>query len=212
MKPCHSPSASKLLILFFALLASCGAAFAEEPGAASAEKSMALVDFATPDAGKQVQGAKGLPAGSSVTVDKTGIVVNFTAFQPGDADHPGVHIFPATDKFWDLSSCGHIEAKIINTGAAGLNIVMHISDEGEGFWTEKKLENLNIKPGETKIIKVIFGYQKGFKPGAPVKTAKITEVFIYLYHSSQPHSFRIEEIKAAGNAGETPAADTAAKP
>jgi hypothetical protein len=183
---------------------------ADEAGGAVASKP--LVDFASPDASKQIQLAKGTPAGSAVTVDKAGIAVNFTPFQKGDADHPGIHVYPAKGKFWDLAAYGHVEATITNTGAAGFNIVMHVSDEGDGYWTEKKLEFLSIKPGETKTLKVIFGYEKGFKPGAPVKTSKIAEIFIYLYHSTQPHSFRIDELKAAGPAGEKPPAAPAKKP
>lgn len=180
---------------------------AEEAAGNPAPK--ALIDWASPDASNQVQAAKGVPAGSTVAVDKTGIAVTFAPFQHGDADHPGFHVFPATGKgtFWDLSAYGHVEARITNTGTAGFNIVMHVSDEGEGYWTEKKLEFVNIKPGETKTLKVIFGYEKGFKAGTPVHTAKVAEVSIYLYHSVQPHAFRIEELRAAGAAGETPVLD-----
>jgi len=177
---------------------------AEEAAIKPAPK--ALIDWASPNTSNQVQAAKGVPAGSTVAVDKTGIAVAFAPFQHGDADHPGFHVYPATGTgtFWDLSAYGHVEARITNTGTAGFSIVMHVSDEGEGYWTEKKLEFVNIKPGETKTLKVIFGYEKGFKTGAPVHTAKVAEIFIYLYHSVQPHAFRIEELMAAGAAGETP--------
>ena len=192
--------------LLFGLASGSGITRAAEGSNAIAPRL--LIDFASPDAGKQVQANKGVPAGSTIAVDKTCVTVNFMPFQTGDADHPGVHVFPGTGKFWDLSAYGHVAAKITNTGTNGFNIVMHISDEGEGYWTEKKLEFVGIKPGETKILKVIFGYEKGFKPGTPLKTAKIAEIFIYLYHSSQPHSFRIEELQAGGVAGEEPVAAT----
>lgn len=205
MKHPTSSCAFFLASLLFVLTFGSGAVWAEEAGGTPAPK--ALIDFASPDAGQQVHAAKGVPAGSVITVDQTGIAVNFTKFQPGDADHPGLHVFPATGRFWDLSPYGHVAAKITNTGTAGFNIVMHLSDEGEGYWTEKKLEFVSIKPGETKILKVIFGYEKGFKPGAALNPSKIAEIFIYLYHSSQPHSFRIADLRAAGVAGEQPVTD-----
>ena len=205
-----------LLIPLFASAFGGNMVRAEETNSSNALKPLNLIDFAAPDAGKYIEAAKGIPAGSSVTLDKTGIVLNFTPFQKGDGFHPGVHVFPAsvpaTGKFWDLSPYGHIEAKIINTGTTSLMAVMHISDEGEGYWTENKVEFVSVKPGETKLLKVIFGYQKGFKPGPPVKTDKIKEVFIFLYDSPLPHSFRIEELKAAGVAGEKPDAEPATKP
>jgi hypothetical protein len=72
------------------------------------------------------------------------------------------------------------------------------------YWAERKFEFVGFKPGETKVLKVIFGYQKGFKPGPPVKTSKITEIYIFLWGKDQARSFRIEELKAAGAAGEQP--------
>ena len=194
------------ILLLFVFSFASGVVWAQN--AATAEKP--LIDFASPDAVKEVQPAKGVPVGSTVTVDKTGIVANFAPRQQGDADHPGFHVFPATGKFWDLSAYGHVEAKITNTGEQGLMAVMHVSDEGDAYWSESKLEFVSIKPGETKTLKVIFGYQKGFQPGVSVKVDKIQEIFFFLYSSPLPHSFRIEELKAAGAAGERPIFDAPA--
>jgi hypothetical protein len=165
-----------------------------------------LIDLNSPTAQSQITLAKGIPAGSTVTVDKAGISVNFTAWQKGDADHPGFYIAPASGKTWDLSAYGHVEATITNTGSAGLNLVLHVVPTGEGPWTERNLEAMQIKPGETKTLKVIFGYAKGFKPVAPpaFTPASVVQIYIYNYHSTQPHSFRIDSIKVAGIAGEKP--------
>jgi hypothetical protein len=54
------------------------------------------------------------------------------------------------------------------------------------------------------VVKVIFGYSHGYQPTRPINSASISEIFIYLYHSIKPHTFRIEELKAAGTAGEKP--------
>ena len=189
----------------FVLASGSSVLWAEESGSGVAEKT--LIDFTSPDASKQVITAKGVPACSVIMVDKTGVAVSFASFQPGDADHPGIHVIPATGNSWDLAAYGHVEAKITNTGDKGIKIVMHVVPTGGGFWTEKNQEALNIQPGETKVLKVVFGHLKGFKPGPAVNTSSIAEIFIFLYHSSMPHSFRIEDLKAAGTAGEKPVVD-----
>ena len=100
-----------------------------------------------------------------------------------------------------------MEAKITNTSDKRFDIIMHVVDEGDDFWTEKKFEFAGFDPGQTKVLKVIFGYQKGFKPGPAVKTDKIKEIYIFVWDKHQARSFRIEELKAAGIAGETPVPD-----
>jgi hypothetical protein len=76
---------------------------------------------------------------------------------------------------------------------------------GEGYTAGSNQEYLQIQPGETKVVKVIFGYSHGYQPARPINSASISEIFIFLYHSIKPHSFHIEELKAAGTPGEKPA-------
>jgi len=205
----HRQKLQLLASLLILLISGSGTIWAQD--AASGVATKLLVDFASPDALKQVSATKGVPAGSTVTVDSKGISVNFTPWQKGDADHPGFNVVPATGTAWDLSAYGHVEAKITNTGTVGINIVMHVVPTGEGPWTERNMEAMQIKPGETKTLKVIFGFSKGFKPVAPpaFNPASVAEVYVYLYHSIQPHSFRIGELKATGIAGEKPVVDSA---
>jgi hypothetical protein len=177
---------------------------AEEPGAAGATKPMTLIDFDSPDAVKQVTATQGIPANSTVTVEKSGIALSFQPQQPTDGKHPGVHVAPATGKPWDLSSYGHVEAKVTNTSDKRFDVVMHVVDEGVNFTAERNMEFVGLNPGETKILKVIFGYQKGFKSGPPLKSSSVTEIYIYVWDKAQARAFRVEELKAAGVAGEKP--------
>lgn len=188
------------------ILLACGsgALRAAEPGDAKAPKPMTLIDFTSPDTGKQVTATKGIPSNSVITVDKTGIALSFPPQQPTDGKHPGVHITPATGKTWDLSAYGHVEAKITNTSDKRFDVVMHVVGEGDGFWEERNFEFLGFNPGETKLLKVVFGYQKGFKPSPALKTSRIAEIYIFLWDKAQARAFRIEELKAAGEAGEKP--------
>jgi hypothetical protein len=206
MKSWLSSFACFLATLLFALAFGSGVVRAEESGSAIAPKT--LIDFTSPDADKQVTATKGIPANSVVTVDKTGISLSFPPQKPTDGKHPGVHVTPATGKSWDLSAYGHVEAKITNTSdKVRFDVVMHVVDEGVGFWTERNMEAVSLQPGETKTLRVIFGYQKGFKPGRPLKASSVTEIYIYLWDKAQARSFRVEELKAAGAAGERPLID-----
>jgi hypothetical protein len=202
----RSSYACVLATLFVAIAYGNGAARAEETGSTIAPKT--LIDFASPDAVKQVTATKGIPENSVVMVDKTGISLRFPPQKPTDGKHPGVHVIPATGKSWDLSGYGHVEAKITNTSdKQRFDVVMHVVDQGVGYWTERNMEAIGLQPGETKTLKVIFGYQKGFKPGPALKASSVTEIYVYLWDKAQARSFRVEELKAAGPAGEKPVAD-----
>ena len=206
------PSSRDCFLATLLLALACGnsMAWAAETGGISAPKAMPLINFAAPDAGKLVPFSKGTPEGSVCTVDKGGIAVEFAPWRKGDHDHPGIHVYPATGKFWDLSAYGHVEAKITNTGVVGYNIEMTIVDEGSSYLWEKGVEFVTIEPGETKTLRNIFGYQKGYKPDKACKTDKITEIYFSLYnglHKTTFRSFRIEELNAAGSAGEKPVVD-----
>jgi beta-glucanase (GH16 family) len=177
---------------------------ARSTGSAPAQKL--LIDFSSPDASKQVSArtdppAQGIPKGSTISVEKSGIVVNFLPHQPGDADHPGLRVVPAEGKVWDLSRYGHIEAKVTNTGTKTLAFVMQAEDGSGGL---NNLESMNVKPGETRVLKIVFGYQYVYEAGATIDPSRISEIFIFMWGSPDPHAFRIEELKAAGVPGEKP--------
>ena len=177
---------------------------AEGPSGFNPPNPVTLIDFASPDASKQVTATQGIPANSTVAVEKTGITLSFQPQQATDGKHPGVHVTPATGKSWDLSSYGHVEAKLTNTSDKRFDVVMHVVDEGVTFTAERNMEFVGLSPGETKVLKVIFDYQKGFKPGPPLKSSSVTEIYIYVWDKAQARAFRIEELKAAGVAGEKP--------
>jgi len=198
-----------LVTLLLVLASGSGTAQAQGTGSTNAPKPMPLIDCATPDAGKLLAFSKGTAVGSVFSVDKGGIAVEFAPWRKGDMDHPGIFVYPAQGKFWDLSAYGHIEAKITNTGdVAGYLFSMAIVDEGWNYLQcTHKVECVPLQPGESTTLKLIFGYEMKYKPGLPVKTDKIAAVYFALWvgcHKNTFRSFRIEELKAAGPAGEKP--------
>lgn len=190
-------SVRTLTALFCVLLS--GIALAEDAGSIT-PRPIPLVDFSSPDAAKQITPTKGVPA-SIIKVDSTGISMGFP-IQP--APHSGVYVTPATGKAWDLSACGHVEAKVTNLGVKALPFVMQVED---GSGRLDNCESVNVKPGETKVLKVVFGYQYGYESGAPIKPSNITQLYLFLWDTADPHSFRIEELKAGGSPGEKPEID-----
>jgi beta-glucanase (GH16 family) len=184
-------------------LARFDCAAADAPPSPSSAHELTLIDFSSPDAAKQVKPTKGVPA-SLVKVDKTGISMSFP-IQP--APHTGVHVFSITGAPWDFSAYGHIEAKVANTGSTVLPMVMHVVTGSEGWWQEVNTEAVDIPPGQTRILTVYLGYQYGFEPSAEVHPNDVKELYLFLYDTNQPHSFCIEDLKAAGSASEKPAID-----
>jgi hypothetical protein len=170
-----------------------------------------LFDPSSPNATKQIEIVKAdwkRPVNPGPYTDfkiiKTGLEISTPGYVQGAADHPGIHIYPAEGTFWNLSQYGHIEATITNTGTSVFGINLHILDDKDGSWTENNSEFVNVKPGETKTLKVIFGYSRGFRPIGTANPANLLQLFFYLYHSATPHTFRIENIVAAGSPGEKP--------
>jgi len=199
--------ASQLFVLAFG----SGLASATEENNAIAPKL--LLDFASPDAGKQVGPNKpGVPP-SMITVDKSGISMSWP-IQP--AQHSGVIVTPASGKTWDLSAYGHVEAKVTNTGHQGLfNLVMLVVDETGSYWRwDRKIEYVFFKPGETKNYTVPLGNDNfwvmdfantrgkwGGRAGAVPNKAKVAQIQFFVYDTKDPQSFHIEDLKAAGTAG-----------
>ena len=192
-----APSARRLVLLlpaFFLVSVSSPATAENTGGSAIAPQSM--VDVKSPDAEKQMKPDQGGPA---IKVDKSGVSVSFPG---GPAEYPGFFIKPASGDSWDLSPFGHIETRVTNTGDKPISVSMRV-DGAEGY-KEASTETVSVKPGETKDLKVIFGYQYGYKPGPAVNPSKITELLVFLNKSADPRSFRLEDIQGAGSAGEKP--------
>ena len=203
-------------ILLLAPASGSDTAQVQGAGSTNAPQPLPLIDLAAPDASKLLQFSKGTCEGSVFTVDKGGISVEFAPWRKGNMDHPGIFVHPAQGKFWDLSGYGHIEAKITNTGdVAGYLFSMALVDEGWNYQQcTHKVELVALQPGESTTLKLFFGYEMNYKPGLPVKTDKIESVYFALWvgcHKNTFRSFRIEDLKAAGPAGEKPAPEMLGK-
>lgn len=71
------------------------------------------------------------------------------SIQPGGGGYPGVSLKPEGEDVWDLSKCGHVEARVVNTGAAPLALSLRISNAGNWQDNPWNTESLTLAPGES---------------------------------------------------------------
>ncbi len=195
MFPLHGIFTSSSRVLSIALLFATGA-WAQVGGIAP----KFLVDLNSPKAATQFSSSS---EQVSVTPGKDGITVNIAA---GAEQYPGFFVKPETGASWDLSPWGRVEAKITNLGTANLQLSMRVDNKPDG--SSGNTESTTIKPGETKILKVIFGFGYGFKPGYALNPGAIADILFFSNGKKDaPRSFRIEDLQATGAAGEKPPVD-----
>lgn len=199
--PKSSPSrmvrALRMPALLLAAAAFCGAGASAQVGGIAPKF---LIDPNSPKAASQIK-----PSSEqvNVTTGKDGLTVNIAG---GAEQYPGFFIKPEAGAAWDLSPWGRIEAKITNLGTAGLQLSMRVDNKPDG--SSGNTESTTIKPGETKILKVIFGYGYGFKPGYELKPGAIADILFFSAGKKDvARSFRIEDLQASGSAGEKPPVD-----
>jgi beta-glucanase (GH16 family) len=184
-----------------ALLALAAALATGLAGVVPAAESLPLIDLSAPGIA-----ARCSPSVAQVTFGQNtdpvapGLSVAIAA---GDSGYPGIGIKP-DGAAWDLSSFGHVEARIANTGAKELDLNLRLDNAGDWQKDPWNTESIRIKPGETGTAAVIFGYQYGLKPGYKLDPSKVVHVLLFTGKVTEPVSFRIESLTAAGPAGETP--------
>ncbi|HSI10181.1 MAG TPA: glycoside hydrolase family 16 protein [Rariglobus sp.] len=159
-----------------------------------------LIDPGSPKAAAQIT-----PSSDQVTftTGRDGVTVNIAA---GAEQYPGFFIKPESGSAWDLTPWGRVEAKITNLGAGGLQLSMRVDNKPDG--SSGNTEGISLKPGESKIIKVIFGYAYGFKPGFQLNPGSVKDLLFFANGKKDaPRSFRIEDLQATGSTGDKPPLD-----
>ena len=129
------------------------------------------------------------------------------SFEPGDAAWPGFSISPKSGT-WDLSTWGHVEMTLTNPGQKPLSVGLRVDNNGDWKKQPWNSENVYLKPGETKVGKVIFGYQYGFQKGYKLDSSKVSAVKVFLNgKSAERRVLVVGDVSAAGAAGEKPPVD-----
>ncbi|MBM4079183.1 MAG: hypothetical protein FJ278_05735 [Planctomycetes bacterium] len=97
-----------------------------------------------------------------------------------------------------------MEARITNLGDQELSVNLRVDNAGDWRANPWNTESVRLKPRETGDVKVVFGYQYGLKPGYKLDPSKVAQALFFTLKVTQPVSFRIESVTAAGPAGEKP--------
>jgi len=181
-------------VVLVALL-SCGLATRLHAQGGVAPKT--LIDFSSPDAAAQVTPTDASQV--STTSGKDGIDV---AIKAGDASFPGLAIKPASGSAWDLGLYGHAELKVKNTGNKKLALNFRVDNDGDYRKEPWNCEAKEIDPGQTKSIRVYFGYSYGFHPSFKLNPSAVILLTIFAAKTPDDLAFRIESAQGAGWAGE----------
>ena len=158
-----------------------------------------LFDPSSPDAATQAQLERGKEAQVSTSLDKSSLTVTIKA---GPIAYPGIIIKPAGGLPWNLGSYGHVEAKVTNVGSKRIDLNLRVDNEGDYTKNPWNGESKVFEPGQTKTIRVYFGYSYGFKPGFILNPGAITQLLFFTGKASEDISFRIESVEGAGWVGE----------
>lgn len=179
------------------LLAACLTLSAVLGAPAIAEDAKTIVDAA------QATALRIKPTSGQVSVEAGSEGFDVT-IQPGASGYPGVAVSPGDGSAWNLSSYGHIVAKVANTSDQPIRVSLRVDNEGP--WQDKpyNVESQQIKPGETGSIKVIFGHSYGHQPAFKLDPSRIKQLMLFTEKAGAERGLRIESIQAAGVAGEAP--------
>lgn len=139
----------------------------------------------------------------SATVKDGGLDV---VIEPGKPSFPGINIFPPEGGKWDLSAFSRIETTLTNTSDRRMRLMLRVDSDDPSETTPYQTEYVALDPGESKPIKVYFGYTAG-QPGYKSKPEAITKLLFFAGKCETRTTFHIGEIVATGSAGEVPPAD-----
>ena len=129
----------------------------------------------------------------TIAPDKTGLTITV---KPGKPGTPGISLKPLTPLF-DLSAYGHVETKVTNLSEKPITVAMRVDSHGES-----NTSSVYLVPGESKPLTVFFGYN-GTGPGDKLDADAVNQILVFTNGSKDmARKFHIEDIQAAGTAGE----------
>ena len=152
-----------------------------------------LIVTGSPEAATQVSvNASGQVA---VSISPNAVAVTIKS---GENSYPGITIKPASGSSWDLGSYGHVEAKVTNTGKKTINLSLRVDNDGDYRQNPWNAEAKVIEPGQTKVMRVYFGYSFGFHPAFKLNPHAVTQLILFTGKTQDELAFRVESVQGAG--------------
>ena len=125
--------------------------------------------------------------------------------KPGNDGYPGISIAPVGAPF-DLSTFGHVEAKLTNLSTTPLALNLRVDNAGDWKANLWNAEAVTIAPGATDTVVVHFGYSYG-KAGYQLKSNAVSNLLLFTGKTDVERKFRLDVLQAGGVAGEKPGDD-----
>ena len=184
-------------LLALAMMVAGGFAFGD-----AAQMPRVLFDATRPGAADQLRVGGNAKGQVSWQVVANGFAAKL---EPGASAWPGVMVVPPDNKpNWDLSLWGHVEAKVTNTGKGACQIYIRVDNPSEPGKSPWNTEPIKLKPGESTLAKVFFGYSFHHQPNYKLDRSNVVRVQFFLGSPKEPVEFRVENLQAAGWDGEKP--------
>lgn len=114
--------------------------------------------------------------------------------------YPNVQ-FPCAGIGWNLQAFSGIEVELTNKGPVKVRAALRVDNPGDWKTEPWNTQMSYVEPGETKVLKLIFG-QDGGAPGFDLDPTRVTGIQIFLERPSKPTTLLIRELKAFGSGSE----------
>lgn len=130
---------------------------------------------------------------TSNIVDQNGghaLKIDFTAGK----GYPAAQISAPPDG-WDLSKYKGLEAEITNVGSTAVTVSLRVDNAGD--WTKSpwNTESIALKPGDTKVLQVVFGQSYGGNKGFDLDPAHIVRVVVFAANPGEEAAVTVDNIK-----------------
>ncbi|MBN8707793.1 MAG: hypothetical protein BGO12_06630 [Verrucomicrobia bacterium 61-8] len=126
-----------------------------------------------------------------------------------DAGYPGVQI-PAPPEGWDLSGFTGVEAEITNDGTTAKSFALRVDNKGGS--NASNTEAVKVGPGETKKVRVRFGYSYGGNPAYQLDPSAVMALLFFVSKPADGGAFVIKSVAPFKEEGNPAPAAAAAKP
>lgn len=181
---------------FSAILALVMAVVAVAP---AAENSKRLIQFDAKTLAKQIKTSDEAKVAATLVGQgaKSRLLVTC---QPGAPGYPGIAITAPGDA-WDLSSFGHVEMTVENTGAEAIDVALRVDNPGDWKQSPWNTDHKGIPAGGTGTVRVTFGYSFG-NAGYALDPKRVSQVLVFVTAKAGEQTFQIASLSVGGKPGE----------
>ena len=191
-----------------------GVATAAAAAAPAAAPSEALAKAGAPSAPAKPGAAIFTPTAANLATIKTEkdpvLSVEGSALKiafPHGGDYPGLD-FPLPGGRLDLTGFAGIQAEIVNLGQSRLNVALRADNPGDWRQNPWNTGNVWISPGETKLVKVVFGQSYGHS-GYALDPARVSNIKLFVERPKPDAAILVRHLAPFGTASSAPAPQAA---